>query len=568
MLRLPTELVICILNHIPLSTLNQLPALSQQWSNFFEENQSILYRNAAVLHGFVPSTAIVYSDLEAIQSGSATMRNRTALSRRSLIGVSDWKSFCRRQISLRDAWRGEASSYVTMYRSSLTRRSNVHRIKVDEQRGFAIVTSSAGGIRAVDLATDQRLWSLSRNDVHPYAHCEYDSGYLIFDRTDGDKEVWRVADDVETTKDLPTFAFPDDKQKKAWSLIADLGGHRSRGCFNPWMVLKPPDLTKAFRFVFPTLIAATHLSLFLWDIPTGELVQVIRDIQNSSNDVHSSASLGPHITYVEVSETHAFVCGSHALRAFSRSSGRCVLDIPSSQLSYGNNTYSFLADGSHKQGWLSSSVLKPQPLTHSIVAPDTSGRQLINQFTAVHVSACGSHLAALLADSRLIIIPFFQRVINKEADIREISLEIQLGSPANVSRYLAFEHGRVAVATGTGLFVINVDFESAVDPPDIIVHRAAWFNAPVGLKSVSCLQMSPTCIFLNWDVPLGGSRHLKDDDLIPDSDDEEIFNASLADARNLVHLANGNDIVQLFEPGGVQITSVLCSIDFAPSEFS
>ncbi|KAJ7492108.1 hypothetical protein FB451DRAFT_1217016 [Mycena latifolia] len=569
MLQLPVELVISILKYLPLSTLSRLLCVSREWNNFVEENQSILYRNAAVLHGFTPSdsTSIVYSDLEAIQSGLAT-QNRTALSRRSLAGVSDWKSFCCKQIRIRDAWRGETPSCVTVHKSSQTLGNKVHRIKADEQRGFVIVTSSTGGVLVVDLDEDKLLWSLPQQYVHSYAHCEYDSGYLIFDRLGSEKEVWRVADDPGMAPDYPTFAFPDEKQN---NVSAELHGFplASRGHFKPWMVLQPPALTRAFRFVFPTLIAASDDSLFLWDVPTGELVQVIRDIQISPDGVGSNISLGVHITYVEVSATHAFVCGSNTLRVFSRVSGRCVLDIPSSQISYGNHTYSLHPDGS--QFWRTDSVLRPQPIIHLVVLADSSGRRLINEFTAVHVSACGSHLVALLADSRLIIIPFFERTISGEADVRDIALEVQLGSPANVSRYLAFENGRVAVATGTGIFVVNLDFESArdsLDPPRITIHRAAWFNAPVGLKSVTCLQMSPTCMFLNWEATSQDIRHLDDDDLIPDAVYERIFFETLSEERSLIHLANGDDVVQLFEPGGFQTTSMLYNIDFAPIESS
>ncbi|KAJ6601291.1 hypothetical protein DFH09DRAFT_1127363 [Mycena vulgaris] len=571
MLHLPVELVISILKYLPLSIFSKLLSTSREWYNFFEENQSILYHNAAVLHGFTPSTSIVYSDLEAVRDGRDMTRNRTGLSRRSLAGVCDWKSFCYKQICIKKAWRAEGSSRVTAHRSTGTSGSNVHRIKADEQRGFVIVTSSSGGLLVVDMDKDKVLWSLPQKYVHSYAHCEYDSGYLIFDRLGGEKEVWRVADEVGMTPDSPTFAFPDEKQNNISSWAAELHDFplTSRGHFKPWMVLKPPALTRAFRFISPTLIAASDVSFFMWDITTGELVQVMRDIQISVDGVGSTTSLG-NLNYVEVSPRHAFVCGSNALRVFSRASDRCVLDIPSSQLSYGNNTYSLVADGSHERDWLPNSVLKPQPIVHRVVLPVSGGRRLIDEFIAVHVSACGSHLAALLADSRLIIIPYFERVVSGAADIRDISLDIQLGSPGSVSRYLAFENGRVAVATGTGLFVVSLDFEStqdSIDPPQVSVYRAAWFNFPVGLKSVTCLQMSATCIFLNWE-DLDDIRDFEDEEVIPDINLENTFSLTLSEDRSLTHLPNGDDIIQLFEPGGIQTTSIVFSIDFAPIESS
>ncbi|KAJ7455901.1 hypothetical protein B0H11DRAFT_2066218 [Mycena galericulata] len=555
MLHLPVELVISILKYLPLSTLSNLLSTSREWNNFFQVNQSILYHNAAVLHGFTPSTSVVYSDLTSI------------LSRRSLTGVTDWKSFCCTQVHIQRAWRGKASSCVTAHRRG---GNEVHRIKVDEQRGFIIVTTSSGGLLVVDLYEDKVLWALPENYVHAYAHCEYSAGYLIFDRESGEKEVWRVADDAEMTPASPTFAFPDEAQDSIPSWAADLHDFplATRGHFKPWMVLKPPAFTGASRCIYPTLIAATATSVLVWDLPTGELVQVIQDIHISPDLV-----LG-RIHYVEASARtngHIFVCGSNTLRVFSRASGRCVLDLPSWQISYGRNAYSFTAGGGHdhEQGWLSNSVLKPQSTTHRVVPPINDSRHLLDQFIAVHVSACGLHFAALLASSRLIIVPFFERISSGAADIHDISLDLQLGSPASVARYLAFENGRVGVATDTGLFLVTVDFESlpiSTDPPRVSVYRAAWFNDPILLTSVTCLQMTTTGIFLTWD-PMPRTRDYQEDDLIPAPEFEERFISSLSENPRRRRLHNGDDLVQLFElPVDVrQGTSSVFSVDFVPT---
>lgn len=168
MLHLPVELVISILNYLPLSTISSLLSTSREWNNFCEANQSILYHNAAVLHGFTPSSSIVYSDLGA------------ALSRRSLTGVSDWKSFCASfssvasnpfislgytQTCIQKSWRGEAASFVTSHRCA---GDNVHRVKVDEQRGFIVTTSWNGGLVVADLSDDKVLWSLPEVSAQKY----------------------------------------------------------------------------------------------------------------------------------------------------------------------------------------------------------------------------------------------------------------------------------------------------------------------------------------------------------------------------------------------------------------
>ncbi|KAJ6586581.1 hypothetical protein B0H10DRAFT_1832613 [Mycena sp. CBHHK59/15] len=570
MLHVPNELVIAILKCAPLSTIANLWSTSREWNTFCEANQSILYHNAAILHGLI-SSSIAYSDLG------------TALSRRSLTGVSDWKSFCYTQTCIPKSWRGEEPSFVTSHRCA---GNNVHRIKADEQRGFLIVTTSRGGLFVVDLYDDQVLWSLPAVSMMRYqdqAHCEYGEGYLIFDREGfaGEKEVWRLADDVDANLDSPTFATPDEKQQNISSWAEGFHGSTSRGHFWPWAVLQPPVLTRAFRFVYPTLIAATLISLFVWDIPSGELVQVIRYTQISEDGPGSIEYLGD-TNYVEVSaqaDGHAFICGSNTLRAFSWTSDRCVLDVPSSQISYGRNAYSFIADGSHEQS-------KSQPISHRLAIRPTDNERLINEFIAVvHVSGCGSHLAALLASSCLIIIPFFQRIISGAVDIWDIALDIQLGSPVSVARYLAFENGRVAVATvrcssssprfaadiaSTGDRTVRESTVQSTDPPPISVHQAAWFNAPVALKCVSCLQMMPTGIFLNWDAGIQstGNRDYKGDDLIPEPGFERIFSCSLGEEQSLLHmrpickfhsrclqhfrdLPNGDDVMQLFEPGKI-----------------
>ncbi|KAK7063753.1 F-box domain-containing protein [Favolaschia claudopus] len=562
MLHLPAELVIAILRYIPLSTLTSLPSVSREWQSFCQVNESNLYHNAAILHGFV-SSSVVYSELA------------TTLSRRALAGVSGWKSFCYAQICIEKSWRGDEPSSVTLHHSAGDR---VHRIKVDEERGFLIVTSRRGGISVIDLYSDNELWSLPNDYVHPYAHCEYGAGYLIFDRggPHGEKEVWRHSADVEDDPSRPTFAAPDDSQLNAGSQAETTHGPPSRGHFRPWAVLRPPALTRAFRFVHPSLIAATRDSLFIWDIPTGELIQIIRDTQISPEGLGSEEDLG-EINYVEISAQHAFVCGGNTLRAFSRATGRCVLDVPSSQVSYGKNAFFLCADGSHEGLGLSSAILKPQPVEHGLASLPTDRKRLIDEFVAVHVSACGSHLVAVLASSRLVIIPFFQRVIAGNVSMWDIALDIQVGSPMSVARYLAFENGRVALATGTGLFIISLDWESTLEEsesPHISIRRAAWFNVPVSLSCITCLQMTRTGIYLNW---AGGwdneeeerRRHFEAEDLVPELGFETLFNLSLSDKQRVINMPNGDQVVQLFEPGesGRQTSSKLFSIDLTPLEY-
>jgi hypothetical protein len=178
---------------------------------------------------------------------------------------------------------------------------------------------------------------------------------------------------------------------------------------------------------------------------------------------------------------------------------------------------------------------------------------------AVHISSCGRHLAALLHSSRLVIIPDFERVVRDEVSFFDITLEVQLGSPDLSSRYLAYENGRIAVATvrtfgpsrthishldrtiqRTGIFIVRPDFSNpssetptewsnpptdqdgnVMPPCTVEIVRIPCLSSRSSLGKVTCLQMTDTGLFLNWDPNM-----LRDDD---DDEAEELFYQSLQD---------------------------------------
>ena len=111
----------------------------------------------------------------------------------------------------------------------------------------------------------------------------------------------------------------------------------NRGHFQPWAHLQPPHPTRAFRFSYPILGVAAENSVFLWDVRTGALVQTINGTQLSPwNETGNTPTPGGenggprflgNIHYIELGPHHVFLCGIHALRVFSRETGRCVLDV-------------------------------------------------------------------------------------------------------------------------------------------------------------------------------------------------------------------------------------------------
>ena len=120
--------------------------------------------------------------------------------------------------------------------------------------------------------------------------------------------------------------------------------------------------------------------------------------------------------------------------------------------------------------------------------------------------------------------PHFERAIHDQlTNIFDLTLDVQLGAPHAQSVYLAFENNRVAVVTvrllhlgilnqpqlnlkqGIALFIVHLppfssDSTMARTPPvpHIRVFRIPFFLDPRQLRSVSCLQMSDTGLYLTW----------------------------------------------------------------------
>lgn len=229
-----------------------------------------------------------------------------------------------------------------------------------------------------------------------------------------------------------------------------------RGRFRPWALLVAPESTRAFRFVYPTLVVLSDTTAYLWDVRTGLISQTIPDIQKNA-----TRTLGS-VNYVEVSDRHVFICGTNILRIFSRADGTSVYDISSTQNSYSEMRMELCR--THISQITLGSALVPHGLKRRDPFREPRG-EIWDQFIAgtyilhsrvliflsspspVHVSRCGSHLVALLKGSILVVLYDFEKVIKGEVSMREVSLQIQLGPPYWSSRYLAFENDRVAVAT-------------------------------------------------------------------------------------------------------------------------
>ena len=194
-----------------------------------------------------------------------------------------------------------------------------------------------GGLSVIHLFSSTVLWCLPRVRecfflppwdsagcsngrlqpyIGPFAFCEYDNGYLVFDREDGAKEVWRLASDFAAEGEVATHAPPDKAQMDMSARAATVfHQYAPRGHFRPWALLRSPADARTYRLAYPTLICVSSERAFLYDVRPGSLVQTI--------DIRFRIPC-----YVDVNERHAFMCEPDAVHVFSRESGTEVLCIP------------------------------------------------------------------------------------------------------------------------------------------------------------------------------------------------------------------------------------------------
>ncbi|KAJ4490203.1 hypothetical protein J3R30DRAFT_3276999 [Lentinula aciculospora] len=496
--QLPPELILSVFSFLDLPCVRTLYLVCNSWKNFIDENESTIYHTLAAYHEYIRSTTVDFSQLPSMYSP------------KSLAGVTSWKSFCAQRVHISKSWAGKASSHYVSYASS---GSTVHRIKVDEQAGIIMTSSRDGGLLVSDLTDDRVLWSLQKTYVRQCAHLEYGKGFLIFDSPEGNKEVWRLASEFPSTG--PSSNALPDQVLASEEAFQEHAATYPKGHFKPWAVLKMPRVTHAFRFVYPTLLVGAWDHVFLWDIPSSELIQTITPIQepedpNSAfavvlaNAPSFVARLGSldNLNYVDVDEKHAFICGVTALRVFSRATGKCILDVPSTRREYGSRRFSVIYESEMSTD---GAVLvnhytdgKELDLSRSSFQPRS-----IDEFIAVHVSSCGRHLVAMLASSRVVIIKNFQ---DGPSSLDNRMSSYNLGLCSSRSKYLAIHNDRVAVANNNGIFIFSLSaaveariIPSASPSGTLVISRAPFFGYHLYLSNLTCLQLSDTGLYLNWD---------------------------------------------------------------------
>ncbi|PFH53258.1 hypothetical protein AMATHDRAFT_137903 [Amanita thiersii Skay4041] len=519
---LPSEIILTVISYLHLPDIAVLLQLSSAWNALISENESPIYRAAATLHNFIPFSLKSLDDLHTVHSS------------RALYCVSSWKTLCIRMTQINRSWGAHAPSTITHHDYT---GDMVHRFKIDEKAAFILCTKSdVGGLTVTDfwnVPGCKVLWELPPSHVRPYAHCEYGEGYLIFDRFGGCKEVWRVADYEAYVHSSPHLqqdlhysvvgaSLPDERQLRAsvdaarvWGNVPSTPSDRPitayrdspiRGHFIAWALLRPPAQTRAFRFVYPILLVASFNSAFLFDVRTGALVQIINNIQPDTMVIPPGQGIAPQseplgeLNYVELGKERVYVCGQNMLRIFSREHGTRLIDVPAVTMNYGRWRWAI----SRRRDMEFEIDVKHANVRDSLEAWVLHGPSIQRLHVHPHVSPCDKHVAVLLETSRLLLIRNLDRIVRNEMTLFDSTMEIQLGWASRSSRYLAFENGKVGVASRNGIFIIipPPSFLSSLSslepsvPPTVL--RVDLLNDPIGLKFISCLQMTATGLFVNF----------------------------------------------------------------------
>ncbi|KAI1080573.1 hypothetical protein F5B20DRAFT_539783 [Whalleya microplaca] len=222
--RLPPEVVLRILNFASLNSIANLTCSSQSWHEFIDSShREVIY--AALAPGA--------KNLHEPEHSLDKLNLFSHLGK----GIKSWKDVCRARLLLERSWKDEMPSP----RENIIQagRHPVWRFRPDFKRRFILSTSHVGGVSVTDMDTGNKLWSLDKDTVRPFAHLEYQNGTAVWDRVGNALEVWRT--------DLPGL---------------------ERGQFQRIAVLNHSVETRGFQLSYDSLcVVSTQGEGFVYDVP-------------------------------------------------------------------------------------------------------------------------------------------------------------------------------------------------------------------------------------------------------------------------------------------------------------
>ena len=151
------------------------------------------------------------------------------------------------------------------------------------------------------------------------------------------------------------------------------------------------------------------------------------------------------------------------------------------------------------------------------------GRRLLTffLFSIGHVSRDGRDLAILGIRHRVLLVRDFEHICRGEASLVDMSQDLYF-FPVGQTYYLAFEHGRICVATVRclytisptcthsslhflkfwqmdGLYVINVDRSPSIDSAKVVLVRPCLDSELEPHHEISCMQLTDRRIYFTWE---------------------------------------------------------------------
>ncbi|KAF9512125.1 hypothetical protein BS47DRAFT_1394549 [Hydnum rufescens UP504] len=459
------ELILSILEYLRLPEIALLSSLSKDWSSFVQAYSPVIYRQAAILHGWV-------------QCGQSLKDSTKTLS-----DCSDWLDDA---MTWRDLWSGQRFIEVDRcWNFSSNRRPGIrsvwadyppvlpHRIKLDPEERTVLSTTDVGGIIVRCEATSETLWSLSPTHVRSYAHLEYSNGFMIFDRPGNCHEVWVRKSQIPHLAE--SFSFEPDLWQQDASQSASLEAPSGdlRGQYAPYAVLHNPSHVRAYRFVYPFLLVASehNCCVFIWDVPSRTVVETfsLRSAFSEEENIEEDMNLEDigedifrdglrSINYVELSSTHVFVCFSSRLAVFERGRDPASTGQNSSESSESRKTvlelprdFVRLSASRPLQAWVN---IERNADICPVMPTDGTYDQLLPyvDFRAVHVSPDGQQVVAVTREGVLFYIREFSELVALLRDptpekLKSASPQLWLLDTRISFENLAFDGARIAFST-------------------------------------------------------------------------------------------------------------------------
>ncbi|KAG8997102.1 hypothetical protein FRB94_005310 [Tulasnella sp. JGI-2019a] len=525
---LPPELFVKLLSFLAIQDIASVILLSKAARILVDSNESQVYRSAAIFHGFLTDGALSLEEAKGYEAGS----------QRWLHEVHSWKAYCRQHMALQRNWNGDDSRLsgvsepleVKGFNGYGSVFSSAHRFKIDEVENTLIYTSEHGGLYVVSVEDGVPLWSLPEQHVRPYAHVEYDKGYIIFDAF-GPMEIWRRStDQLNTQTTMP--CTPRPSQLSVVPVIRSRYLHTAgegqphlprRGAYVPFTMLQSPGHCRASRFVHPYMLAASTSQggvAFIWHVPTSTLVQTINipPLNNAllewgGDENFDEDDIDPDdfesINYVELSDECVFVCWRNNLVAYSRrpsdsgTLGQVVFTLSLSARmgdpDFTGRRFPYMSFRMPHHA-LSNTSMRSTRIVTCQTLPEVGRMHVMDheEFCASHVSPDGRDLVAVTRDGWLFYAPDFLHF----GTSRPTSYgPFRINFPGHL-HYLAFDGKRILIAMTGGIFFISL--ENLVYPGATFrgkspaVRRVMCFQPGNSPMDASCAQLTNTAIWLTY----------------------------------------------------------------------